>query len=252
VAAEPSRPDPRLRIIVPVLDEEQALPGLLDELGALHLVDQTLFVDNGSGDRSRAIISAAGARLVDEPRRGYGYPCATGAAQATAEGAAVLVFMEGDGSDDPADVERLARPVLDGTADLVIGSRHEAVRAGGGMPLHQRAGNVLFRLVAAALYGLRIADNGPFRAVSAGLLRRLQMEQRPFAWPTEMTLKAQRSGARIAVVETAYRPRPGSSKIAGTVRGTLGAFSGIFGTALRLRFSRTPRGPRSGTGGRPQ
>jgi len=223
-------------IVVPVLDEAAALPALLEEVRAAGLLPSTVFVDNGSTDGSPELIEAAGSRLLCEAHRGYGYPCLTGSRAVTAAGARVIVFMEADGSDDPVEVTRLAAPVLDGSADLVIGSRRRAVRAAGGMPPHQRLGNALARASFRILFGLSIADNGPLRAVRADLLQRLHMRPRAYAWTTEMTVKAHLLGARIAVVETGYRRRAGVSKIAGTVTGTLGAFVGIFGTMLWLRL----------------
>ncbi len=223
-------------IVVPVLDEAAALPALLEEVRAAGLLPRTAFIDNGSTDGSAEQIKAAGGRLLREPRRGYGYPCLKGSRAVASAGAHVIVFMEADGSDDPAEVAGLAAPVLDGSADLVIGSRRRAVRAAGGMPPHQRLGNALARASLRILFGLSIADNGPFRAVRADLLQRLHMRPRAYAWTTEMTVKAHLLGARIAVVETGYRRRAGVSKIAGTASGTLGAFSGIFGTMLWLRL----------------
>lgn len=236
-----------VRVVVPVLDEAAALPDLFEDLAAADLLAHTLFVDNGSSDGGPALIAAAGAPLLREARRGYGYPCLTGSREACAQGAGVVVFMEADGSDDPADVHRLVQRVADGEADMVIGSRRDAVRAGGGMPPHQRLGNALALWVMRALFGLRIPDNGPFRAVRTDLLQHLRMQPRAYAWTTEMTVKAHLLGARIAVMEVGYRRRLGGSKIAGTLTGTLGAFAGIFGTMLRLKLcsARARRGPQA-------
>ena len=115
-----------LRIVVPVLDEAQALPALLTELCAHDLLRLTIFVDNGSSDEGPQQIARAGAVLLREPRRGYGYPCLSGTRAAAAAGAKAIVFMEADGTDDPAQVRALAGPVLAGRSDLVIGSRHDA------------------------------------------------------------------------------------------------------------------------------
>jgi glycosyltransferase involved in cell wall biosynthesis len=255
--ANPAAPDPETeqvcwRIILPFLDEEEALPLLLAELSARPgLLERTLFVDNGSGDGGPGLVAAAGARLVYEPRRGYDHACMAGLRQALADGAGVVVFMEADGTDDPDDLPRLIGPVLTGDVDLMIGSRREAVRRGGGMALHQRLGNRASLALIRLLYGLRLPDNGPFRAVRTDVLVALRMEPSGFAWTTEMLLRARLSGRRIAWVETGYRARVGRSKITGTVRGTWGAFRGIVGTAVRLRFSRRSESQRfSRTGGR--
>jgi glycosyltransferase involved in cell wall biosynthesis len=241
-------------IVAPVLDEAGALPSLLAELEDVGLLGRTLFVDNGSTDGSPRIIAAAGGLVLREPRRGYGYPCLTGARAAAARGARAVVFMEADGTDDPAQVRHLVGPILSGAADLVVGERRAAVRpraprrersaacspaaadATGRMPLHQRLGNDWLALSLRLLFGLRVSDDGPFRAVRLDLLERLRLEQRAYAFPTEMLVKAHLLGARIVVRETRYRPRAGRSKIAGTARGTFGAMRDITWCLVRLRL----------------
>ena len=223
---------------MPVLDEAEALPALLAELRGLGLLERALFVDNGSADGGPELIGAAGAALLREPRRGYGYPCLTGARAAVAAGARAVVFMEADGTDDPAQARYLVEPVLAGVADLVIGSRRRAVRgaATGRMPLHQRLGNDWLALNLWLLFGLRLSDDGPFRAVSTDLLETLRLEERAYAFPTEMAVKARLLGARIVTRDTRYRSRAGESKIAGTWRGSALAVRDIFWCLLRLRL----------------
>ncbi len=223
--------------MAPVLNEAAALPALLRELRTLHLLERTIFVDNGSTDEGPVLIASAGGVLLREPRRGYGYPCLAGAQAAVAAGAAAVVFMEADGTDDPAEAAGLAAPVLTGRADLVIGSRRAAVRGRQGrMPLHQRLGNDWLALTLRVLFGLRLSDDGPFRAIDRVLLERLALEERAYALPTEMVVKARLLGARIEVVDTRYRARRGSSKIAGTWRGSLFAVRDITSCLWRLRL----------------
>ena len=147
-------------------------------------------------------------------------------------------ILEADGTDDPAQASRLAAPVIADAADLVIGSRRAAVRgaSSGRMPLHQRFGNDALALGLRLLFGLRLSDDGPFRAIRLDLLDALRLEERAFSFPTEMAVKAHLAGARIAVRDTHYRPRAGRSKIAGTVRGTVGALRDIAWCLLRLRL----------------
>ena len=225
-------------IVVPVLDEAAALPALLTELRGLGLLSRTLFVDNGSSDGSPELITAVGAVLLREARRGYGYPCLTGARAAAARAARAVVFMEADGTDDPAQVQDLVVPVLSGHADLVVGSRRRAVHgvSSGRMPLHQRLGNDWLAAGLFVFFGLRLSDDGPFRAIRLHLLEHLRLEERAFALPTEMVVKARLVGARIVVRDTRYRPRAGRSKIAGTWRGTMAATRDIFWCLLRLRL----------------
>jgi glycosyltransferase involved in cell wall biosynthesis len=230
---------------VPVLDEAEALPALLRELRDLCLLSRTLFVDNGSADGSAALVAAAGGELLREPRRGYGFPCLTGAREAAARGARAVVFLEADGTDDPAQARYLVEPVLAGAADLVVGSRHQAVRglAPGRMPLHQRLGNVWLAFNLRLFFGLGLSDDSPFRAVRLDLLDRLRLEERAYAFPTEMVVKAKMAGARIATRGVAYRPRAGRSKIAGTWKGTLGAVRDITWCLVRLRLLGFRPGP---------
>jgi glycosyltransferase involved in cell wall biosynthesis len=237
------RPDRDYVIVAPVLDEADALPALLSELRGLSLLERTLFVDNGSADGSVELIRDAGGEVLHEPRRGYGYPCLTGVRAAASRGVRAVVFMEADGTDDPAQVRGLVEPVLADIADLVVGERRAAVRprrapvAGQGrMPLHQRLGNDGLALSLRLLFGLRLSDDGPFRAVRLDILEQLHLEERAYAFPTEMLVKAHLAGARIAVRETRYLPRAGRSKIAGTARGTGGAVRDITWCLVRLRL----------------
>jgi dTDP-L-rhamnose 4-epimerase len=160
----------------------------------------------------------------------------TGARAAAAAGARAVVFMEADGTDDPAQCRYLAGPVLAGAADLVIGSRRRAVRgaSSGRMPPHQRLGNDWLALNLWLFFGLRLSDDGPYRAVRLDLLESLRLEERAFAFPTEMAVKARLAGARIVVRDVRYRTRAGSSKIAGTWRGSAAAVRDIFWCLLRL------------------
>lgn len=221
---------------MPVLDEAEALPALLEELRGLGLLERALFVDNGSSDESPGLIRAAGAALLREPRRGYGYACLTGARAAAAAGARAVVFLEADGTDDPSQCRYLVEPVLAGVADLVIGSRRRAVRgaSSGRMPLHQRLGNDWLAFSLWLVFGLRLSDDGPYRAVRTDLLKRLRLEERAYALPTEMAVKARLAGARIALRDTRYRRRAGTSKIAGTWRGSALAVRDITWCLLRL------------------
>ena len=221
---------------MPVLDEAEALPALLEELRGLGLLERTVFVDNGSSDGSPGLIRAAGAVLLREPRRGYGYACLTGARAAATAGARAVVFLEADGTDDPSQCRYLVEPVLAGIADLVIGSRRQAVRgaSAGRMPLHQRLGNDWLAFVLWAVFGLRLSDDGPYRAVRTELFCRLRLEERAYALPTEMAVKARLVGAHIALRDTRYRPRTGASKIAGTWRGSALAVRDITWCLVRL------------------
>jgi glycosyltransferase involved in cell wall biosynthesis len=217
-------------LIIPALNEAECIGPLLAELPA-GLVQQVIVVDNGSTDDTAAAARRAGALVVREPRRGYGYACAAGAAAAQGD---TLAFMDGDGSFVPGELQALLAPIRDGVADLVLGTRMRGGMLAGAMPPHQRIGNQLVARLMHLLYGIELTDLGPFRAIRRGPLEVLQMRERTYGWPVEMIVKAARRHARIVEVPVSYRPRmAGRSKVGGTVRGTLLATYRILHTTLR-------------------
>jgi glycosyltransferase involved in cell wall biosynthesis len=221
---------PRVVAIIPALDEEDTIGEVVR--GLPPLVAETIVVDNGSRDATASRARGAGARVVLEPRRGYGQACLAGIAAAGA--ADVIVFLDGDGSDDPAQASEVAGPVLDGRAELVIGSRQLGPREPGAHPWHAVLGTRLCVGLMNVLSGSRATDLGPFRAVSAAALRRLEMRDRDYGWTVEMQVKAARLGLRVLEVPVAQRQRRGGrSKVSGTLRGTVGAGTKIIATILR-------------------
>ena len=198
-------------VVLPVLDEAGALPGVL---AAMPPGYRPLVVDNGSTDGSGDLASQLGALVVREPRRGFGAACSAGLAAAEAE---VVCFMDCDGSLDPAELPRVADPVLAGRADLVLGARRAAP---GAWPAHARLANRALAFELRRRCGAGLRDVGPMRAARRDDLRRLGIRDRRFGWPLEMVLRAARYGWRIDEVEVAYRPRVGRSKVTGTALGT--------------------------------
>jgi glycosyltransferase involved in cell wall biosynthesis len=233
VAAVPSRDVPRVAVVIPALDEEEAIGAVLAELppGA----HRVIVVDNGSRDRTAAVARAAGATVVHEPRRGYGSACLAGIAAAPE--AEVVAFLDGDHSDHPAQLRDVLAPILRGEADLVIGSRARGRRAPGAHPWHAILGTRLCVALMNALIGTRATDLGPFRAITAGALRRLDMRDGGFGWTVEMQIKARRRGLRVVEVAVDYRPRVGRSKVSGTLRGSVGAGAKILGVIARHALS---------------
>jgi glycosyltransferase involved in cell wall biosynthesis len=224
-------------VIIPALNEGGNIRRLVNEIPREFpfAVDiQVFVVNNGSTDNTAAEAEAAGATVVDAPRRGYGYACAAGVA--AAEGADVVLFMDGDGSFDPAEMGLLLRPIVENRADLVLGSRTQHIEPHA-MPPHQRFGNWLVARLVRLLYGLHVTDLGPYRAIRYDLLRALQMREMTFGWPMEMMVKAARKRSRILEVPVHYRKRwSGQSKVSGTLRGTLLATYYILGVTLRYAF----------------
>ncbi len=178
-------------------------------------------VDSNSTDGTPEIAARMGARVVQEPRRGYGRACLTGLAAANSPD--VIVFLDGDYSDRPSELPILLAPIIEGRADITLGSRLQGQRSAGAMPWHQALGNRLAASLIRLLYGLQISDLGPFRAARAEVTRSLALEETTYGWAVEMILKGKLAGFRVVEVPVSYYPRIGKSKISGTVKGTVGA-----------------------------
>jgi glycosyltransferase involved in cell wall biosynthesis len=223
----------KISVVIPAFNEEQAI-GEVVRAVPMDRIHDIVVVDNGSTDDTATQASLAGARVVFESRPGYGSACLAGA-QAAAE-ADVLVFLDGDRSDDPRQLETVAAPVLDNRADLVIGSRIKGTLEKGAMPLHGRLGNRFIVSLLRRFYGANITDIGSFRAIKSQTLFGLEMEQMTYGWPVEMVVKAARKGLRIQSVPINYRRRIGKSKVTGTIRGTILATYYMFFVPLKYLF----------------
>ena len=223
-----------IAVVIPTLNEEQAIAQVVRDV-PMNRVKQVIVVDNGSTDDTVAQAMAAGARIVQEKRRGYGAACLAGARAADAD---VLVFIDGDRSDDPSQLDRVAGPVLAGEADLVIGSRIQGTLEKHAMPLHGRLGNRLIVFLLRRLYGAEITDIGSFRAIKTRTLLQLNMEQMTYGWPVEMIVKAARRGLRLRSVPIRYRRRIGRSKVSGTLKGSILATWYMFLVPLQYLFKK--------------
>lgn len=218
-------------VVIPALDEETSLPRTLAEIPP---VGGVIVVDNGSTDRTAQVAAEGGAIVVSEPRRGYGQACQAGIARARELGADVLVVLDADHSDYPEELPLLVDPILDDRADMVLGDRTARAEPGSLMP-QQRYGNVLATFLIARVTGHRYRDMGPFRAVRMSALQGLDMVDPNYGWNVEMQIKAVRRGLRILEVPVGYRARIGTSKISGTVRGTVRAGVKIVWSTWRYR-----------------
>lgn len=205
-------------IIIPALNEAESIGQVLSEIPG-DFATEILVVDGGSRDATAAIAETAGAKVIQEPRPGYGRACATGVREARGE---FVIFMDADGADDPQYLPQLAAPLQNGDSDLVLGSRLLGGVEPGAMPWHQYTGNWLSAQLIRRMHGLAITDLSPFRAVNRKKLLSLQMQEMTYGWPTEMIVKAARQGWHIQEIPVVYHPRlGGKSKISGTVRGTV-------------------------------
>jgi glycosyltransferase involved in cell wall biosynthesis len=223
-------------IIIPARNEEAPLPGVIAEIPP-GVAEVVIVVDNGSTDHTAEVARQAGAIVVREPEAGYGRACATGVRAAGEQEAEALVFLDADGSFDPGQIPDLLVPIEARQADLVLGSRPAGGMEPGAMPPHARFGNWLVARLMRLLYGLRVTDLGPYRAIKTDLLAELGMQEMTYGWPTEMMVKAARQGARVVEVPVRYRVRRGGrSKVSGTVRGTVLATYAILFVTLRYAF----------------
>jgi glycosyltransferase involved in cell wall biosynthesis len=202
-------------VILPVLNEAEALPGLLAAFPSGY---RPIVVDNGSTDGSGDLAAERGARVVTEPARGFGAACWAGL-MASAPTDGVVCFMDADGSLDPADLRLVADPVLAGTAALVLGTRRPTVS--GAWPAHARLANRLLARELSRRLGRPFTDLGPMRAAGRDELIGLGIVDRRFGWPLEMVLRACAAGWTVSEVAVPYHPRQGRSKVTGTIRGTV-------------------------------
>ncbi len=218
--------------ILPARNEQDSLPEVLRVLCGLGLA-QVLVVDNGSTDATAQTARRGGAAVVPEPRRGYGQACLAGIAALHPQ-VSIVVFLDADGSDDPAEMPNLTGPIERGQADMVLGSRVLGESEAGALTPPQRFGNWLATRLMRWLFGAKYTDLGPFRAIRREALERLGMRDRDYGWTIEMQIKAQRAGLRVVEVPVRYRRRRGGeSKVSGTVRGSVGAGVKIVWTILR-------------------
>ncbi|MCB9760400.1 MAG: glycosyltransferase family 2 protein [Alphaproteobacteria bacterium] len=224
----------RVAVLIPALNEEQALPGVLQDLARVH-DGRVVVVDNGSTDRTAEVARAHGAEVVHQPTRGYGSACLAGLGHLRADPPDVVVILDADHSDDPAEMASLLAPLQADAADMVLGERRTRAEPGA-LTWPQRVGNRVATAGIRAFTGHRYRDMGPFRAVRWAALERLEMQDPAFGWNVEMQMKAARAGLRVLEVPVSYRDRQaGDSKISGTVRGTIKAGTGMLRACWRYR-----------------
>jgi glycosyltransferase involved in cell wall biosynthesis len=226
-------------VIIPALDEEGAIGVVVRDLLREAIAREIVVVDNGSSDRTAEVAGAAGAIVVREPKRGYGRACLRGIGYLRSESPhgppGIVVFSDGDGSNDAADLAKLVAPIEAGEAEMVIGSRARLSEKGS-LTIPQRAGSVLASRLLELFYGMHYTDLGPYRAIAWPALERLDMSDEDYGWTVEMQIKAAKMHLPVREIDVANHLRiAGESKVGGTVRGVIGASQKILRTIFKYR-----------------
>jgi hypothetical protein len=219
----------KIGVVIPALNEEQAIGRVVAEIPSW--VDEIVVVDNASHDGTAQAAQRAGARVVSESERGYGAACQAGIGALVAPD--IIVFLDGDYSDQPAEMALLVDPIAAGSVDFVVGSRVRGKCGRGALTPQQRFGNWLACRLIERIWGTPCSDLGPFRAIRADALRALDLKDRAYGWTVEMQLRGAESGLRYIEAPVSYRARIGVSKISGTLRGSLLAGATILSMIAR-------------------
>ncbi len=225
---------PEIVVIIPALNEERSIVSVLADIPR-NIVSEVVVVDNNSCDATAEVARNAGATVVHEPRRGYGFACLRGIeyVKSRRRKTDIIVFLDADYSDYPEEMTGLIQPIVQQDYDLVIGSRLLGKLQPGAMPSYQAFGNRLMTALIKLLYKACYTDLGPFRAIKFDQLLKLEMKEKMYGWTVEMQVKAARQQLSYCEVPVSYRLRVGKSKITGTAKGALLAGYGIIATILK-------------------
>ena len=224
----------QIKIIIPAFNEEKAITEVLAAIPKY--VAEVVVVNNGSTDHTASVAAKAGATVLHENRRGYGYACLKGIDYLKENPPEIVVFLDGDNSDYPEELPLLTDPIHQGKVDFVVGVRHSEGREKGALTPQQIFGNALACTLMRWLYGGQFTDLGPFRALRWERLQELQMQDKTYGWTVEMQLKVLRHQVPYQEVPVRYRNRIGTSKVSGTVKGTIFAGVKIIGWIIKYYF----------------
>lgn len=214
-----------IKAIIPAYNEENSIGKVISDIPPI--VDEIIVVNNNSTDATERVAKTAGATVINEPKRGYGYACLCGMNYISLQETKpdIIVFLDGDYSDYPQQLSQLVAPIIEKDIDLVIGARVRALREKGAMTYPQKFGNWLATKLMKLFFGARFTDLGPFRAIKYSKLLALHMEDKTYGWTVEMQLKAVKQKYSYIEVPMKYRNRIGVSKVSGTLKGAI--FAGI-------------------------
>ncbi len=222
-------------VLIPAVNEEKSIAKVINDIPR-DIVRHIIVCDNGSTDATTAIAENLGATVLVEPKRGYGSTCLNGLKwlENLEQKPDILVFLDGDYSDYPEQMPKLIKPIIDQNVDLVIGSRALGELQKGAMQAQQIFGNWLATSLIKLIYGYHFTDLGPFRAIKYDVLRQMNMSDPNYGWTVEMQVKAAKMKLKTTEVPVNYRVRIGSSKVSGTIKGTVLAGHKILWTIFRL------------------
>ncbi|MDB3906517.1 glycosyltransferase family 2 protein [Crocinitomicaceae bacterium] len=226
---------PKISVIIPAFNEEKSIGKVVTDIPR-NLVANVIVVNNNSTDNTVQVARDAGAIVLDEPRKGYGWACLKGIEKSIELKTEIVVFLDGDYSDYPEEIIDVVRPILDKDYDIVIGSRVLGKREKGSLTPQQVFGNWLATRLMRIFYRARFSDLGPFRAIRADSLEQLKMSDKTYGWTIEMQIKAAKHKMKFCEVPVKYRKRIGVSKVSGTLKGTVLAGFKIIGAIFKYRF----------------
>ena len=229
---------PKIKVIIPAYNEQDSIASVIKDIP--EIVDEVIVVNNNSTDHTVINAKRAGATVLTENNKGYGYACLKGMdyiAKQTQK-PDIIVFLDGDYSDYPEELTKVVAPILNDNIDFVIGSRVKRLREGGSMTPQQVFGNWLATFLMSLFFGAKFTDLGPFRAIKYNKLLGLKMEDETYGWTVEMQLKAIKQKLTYIEVPVRYKQRIGVSKVSGTVKGTIFAGFKILGWIFKYSFKK--------------
>ncbi|MDA7804174.1 glycosyltransferase family 2 protein [Crocinitomix sp.] len=228
---------PKIAVIIPAVNEEESIGKVVSEIPS-KIVSDIIVCNNGSKDNTGVVAKSAGAIVLDENRPGYGWACLKGIEYVNSMEVKpdIIVFLDGDYSDYPAELINVVAPIIENDIDLVIGSRALGLKEKGSMTFPQRFGNWLATRLMRIFYGVKYTDLGPFRAIKFDKLLELGMQDKTYGWTIEMQLKAARKKFTYTEVPVNYKKRIGKSKVSGTIKGTVMAGYKIIFAVFKYRW----------------
>ncbi|NHN27222.1 glycosyltransferase family 2 protein [Flavobacterium jejuense] len=229
---------PRIKVIIPAFNEEKAIVNVINEIP--NIVSEVIVVDNNSIDKTAEVAENAGATVLFESRKGYGYACLKGLdyIKEQNEDPDIIVFLDGDYSDYPEELLKIIEPIVNKEVNFVIGARVKRLREKGAMTPQQVFGNWLATFLMKVFFNAKFSDLGPFRAIEYQKLLALHMEDKTYGWTVEMQLKALKQNLTYVEIPVQYKNRIGVSKVSGTVKGTVMAGVKIIGWILKYSLKK--------------